>query len=236
MWQLLITATLMSSPPANLTAQVNWSRPDGEVERFAREYRIVTYDAYREDRPAYDDRRAAGNSVLNAWYASGRTAARRQQVIDWFTAATAAPDAALPPLPEFIHTVSYDVPQPGLPRPEVREASTPAPHAQPAAPRLETHVQPVEPQTPVPVPQHAVGPRATGVLDRVESLVEREADDAGGLFGSLGRALWHGAAKADLAPPQAGTPSRLVTEPESQHTGATPAARPEDLQLGSPAP
>ncbi|MGC4006259.1 MAG: hypothetical protein QM811_25330 [Pirellulales bacterium] len=116
------------------------AQPHGprDVEAAARDFRIEVYGLFRNDRPAFDAHRKAGETLLNAWIAHGRNADDATTVAQWFDDARAAALAGkpLPPTPRWDAAPAMPMP----PAPPIIPTSPFAPGYDPAVspPRFST--------------------------------------------------------------------------------------------------
>lgn len=91
-----------------------------DIERAARDYRILVYQTYRTDREKYDAHRLPADDLLLAWQHAGHPAAYREDILNWYQEASEQINDAEASLPEF----------PELPDrlPEFANDPTAAPH------------------------------------------------------------------------------------------------------------
>lgn len=76
-----------------------------DLERAARDYRIAVYATFRQNRPEFERRTAAGRDVLAGWKADGEREEKLPEMLAWFHDAALASRAGrvreLPPLPDL---------------------------------------------------------------------------------------------------------------------------------------
>jgi hypothetical protein len=78
----LVLAAALAAPPS--APETKEAKLDFAVENAAREFRIQTYEAFRQRRDEYDARRALGDELLKAWNKAAQPARHREAVLAWF--------------------------------------------------------------------------------------------------------------------------------------------------------
>ncbi|MBN2021937.1 MAG: hypothetical protein JW809_04020 [Pirellulales bacterium] len=136
------------------------------IEHLTRQLRIQVYETFRRDRPEFDRRRDAMQSLTTAWTDAGSPAWEQHKLVDWLQTALVrsrrADGGALPPIPSFaagppvaVQIVQVEPPPPAATlAPAPPPAPTPAPTLESApAPSvalpLPTLVEPPAPSDPV---------------------------------------------------------------------------------------
>jgi hypothetical protein len=104
----VVCFALLLSNPESVESQADLNAEQAaavrEVERAARDFRILVYETYRTDRPEYDARRLSADKLLEAWYDAGHPAAYREDVLQWYREATklaAETAVGVPEMPEL---------------------------------------------------------------------------------------------------------------------------------------
>ena len=79
---------------------------DLQLEKAARDFRIQTYEMFRNDRAEFDRREAEAARLRQAWTDAGADPDDQPKLIHWFEQAAAGSDAGaigeLPPAPQFV--------------------------------------------------------------------------------------------------------------------------------------
>lgn len=213
MWQIILPLAVVSGVG---TAEVDQATVSGwkATDELALEFRLATYEAYRTERPRYDQQISIGNELLRIAQELPSDAPDQQRLGDWFRNAALATKTGAPlPTKPVIDLTQYASQTWSSPDPPTRENNRPASDFQPRSNiHGDAETAEVTKQTPRPtLPAGLPGPSEGESVD-TDAPVRPKSN--GFSFGSLGNLLRGKSTGASSA--EANGPAEIATEPQAE--------------------